>query len=495
MYNNFSKHEDIFHLTRYQACENAARTGKAKCYSPLFTVLVTSVSIFITAAVVLSILAAPPQDSAWRSLLTGSFLLALLLSPVLYLLVLRPLLRQNSELNTLQGVIEKAKKEWQDTFDSITEVITIHDTDFNIVRANRAASHKLGLSFREILGRKCYSAYHGKDEPPEFCPCFAVLKTGHPVTAEFFEPHMNCFVELKAMPRLDRNNNVIGMVHIVSDITDRKTAEQEIEKAREITESANNAKSWFLAHMSNEIRTPMNTIISTTEMVLDTNMDSTQREYMETIKQSSESLLFLLNDILDFSNVETGKLELNNDDLEIRTIIDNVTKAFVFKRMSMDVDIDYTVSPEVPAVLTGDELRIRQVLINLLSNAIKFTEKGWVRLSVRQAEDEQMLMQIKDEGNTQEIMLHFSVSDTGIGIPKAKHDLIFESFTQLGKDKTSRYSGSGLGLSIVKKLVELMGGKIWVESQEGKGAIMHFTARFGIAQQPSGHGGRDWCHS
>jgi PAS domain S-box-containing protein len=452
----------------------------SKYGSPLFVVLLTSASIFIAESVVMLIMTTLPQDFTWQTVLLDSFLLVLLVSPALYFFVLRPLLKRNAEQNNLQGIIEKAKKEWQDTFDTITDVITIHDNDFNIIRANKAATEILGLSFQEILNQKCYKTYHGKDSPPESCPACAILKGGNHSTTELFEPHLNRFIELKALPRRDENNRLIGMVQIVSDITDRKIAEQELEEAKEIAETANNAKSWFLANMSHEIRTPMNAIIGMTDLVLDTDLDKEQEEYMETIKQSSDSLLCLLNDILDFSRVEAGKLELDESELEIETIIDNVIKALTYKQESKDVDISYVISPEVPETLTGDEVRFRQIIINLISNALKFTEKGWIKVHVQRAESENMNMQMDKERNGNNIMLHFAVSDTGIGIPQAKHDLIFESFTQLDRKTTKRYGGSGLGLSIVKKLVDLMNGEVWVESEEGKGTTMHFTAWFGL---------------
>jgi len=469
--------------------ESAARGNRTKqsvpdvrlpqSSSPVFVLLLTSASIFIAEAAVISFTSTLPRFSKWQTALLDAFLLVLLVSPALYFFVLRPLLQRNAALNTLQGVIEKAKKEWQDTFDTITDIITIHDTDFNIIRANKAATETLGLSFQEILGQKCYKSYHGKDSPPESCPGCAIIQSGKPSTTELFEPHLNRFIELKALPRLDENDRVIGMVQIVSDITDRKIAAQELEEAKEIAESANNAKSWFLANMSHEIRTPMNAIIGMTDLVLDTELDEEQKEYIDTIMQSSDSLLCLLNDILDFSKIEAGKLELNESDLDIGTIIDNVIKAFTYKQSPKNVDISYAIIPDVPKNLIGDEVRFRQIIINLISNAIKFTDKGSVKLQVEPAEADTLNM---PDRTAQEIMLHFSVADTGIGIPTSKHDLIFESFTQLDKDTTKRYGGSGLGLSIVKKLVDLMGGDIWVDSEEGKGTTMHFTVRFGLAK-------------
>jgi PAS domain S-box-containing protein len=421
--------------------------------------------------------------SDWQMALLNSFLLVLLVSPALYFFVLRPLLKRNTELHNLQGIIEKAKKEWQGTFDTITDVITIHDKDFNIIRANKAATEKLGLSFQEILSQKCYKSYHGKDSPPDSCPGRAILKSGKPSTTELFEPHLDRFIELKALPRLDENNQIIGVIHIVSDITDRKIAEQELEEAKQIAESANSAKSWFLANMSHEIRTPMNAIIGMTDLVIDTDLNDEQKDYIETIKESSDSLLCLLNDILDFSKVEAGKLEMDVSDLELDTIADNVTKALSFRQEAKKLEISYTISPEVPTTLLGDEVRIRQILINLISNSIKFTKEGKITLSVERAKAEKSNMHLDKNWNERNIILHFTVSDTGIGIPQDKHDLIFESFTQLDRKTTKKYGGSGLGLSIVKKLVSLMSGDIWVESEEGKGTTMHFTAQFVLTEE------------
>ena len=279
---------------------------------------------------------------------------------------------------------------------------------------------------------------------------------------------------VRAVPIFDESGAVREWVGIHTDIDSLKQAEAAQREARDLAEAANRAKSDFLANMSHEIRTPMNGILGLTGLALETELNLEQREYLDGVMLSAESLLTIINSILDFSKIEAGKMELERIDFELRKTLEAVVRMLALRADAQELELVYDVQPEVPDALTGDPARLSQVLFNLIGNALKFTQTGEIAVLVE-----------LDENRSDAVCLQFSVSDTGVGIAPEKQSVLFEPFVQADSSTTRRYGGTGLGLAISARLVEMMGGRVWFESEGGRGSQFHFTASFDRQTAPA----------
>lgn len=260
-----------------------------------------------------------------------------------------------------------------------------------------------------------------------------------------------------------------GVTVQLAQFITRRRAEAQLIKAKEAAERADSAKTEFLAKVSHEIRTPLNGILGMTELVMGTHLDVEQLEYVSLLQSSAESLLRIVNDILDFSKMEAQKLELESIEFHLVSRIETTVRSLRVLARSKRVEVILAIAPDVPRVVVGDPGRLQQIVVNLLSNAVKFTNEGEIRVSVESCPE-------PGPGVT----LHVSVQDTGVGISPEKQSIIFQAFTQADSSTTRKFGGTGLGLAIASHLVEIMGGKIWLESAEGKGSTFHFTVKLGV---------------
>jgi PAS domain S-box-containing protein len=409
------------------------------------------------------------------------------------------------ELKCQQECAEEAQHRLADIIDFLPDATLVIDRDGKIIAWNRAIEEMSSIPAQTMLGKDSYEyaiPFYGERRPilidlvllprEEIEKKYAYIhRTGEILTGETYTPALKGgarYLYATASALHDASGNLVGAIETIRDITERKHTEEELNEAKAAAEQANHAKSAFLATMSHEIRTPMNAVIGMSGLLLDTPLNSEQREYAETIRNSGDALLAVINDILDFSKIEAGKMDLEYQPFDLRECVESALDLVAGRAVEKNLDLAYILEDDIPAGICGDVTRLRQVLLNLFSNAVKFTEQGEVVLTVKRGMK-------KDE-------LLFHVRDSGIGIPPDRMASLFQSFSQADSSTTRKYGGTGLGLAISRRLVEMMGGSIQVQSEgvPGKGSTFSFTIYAEPTQVPSRmsqkdfHGGQASLH-
>ena len=385
-----------------------------------------------------------------------------------------------TERKRAEEVIKESERRLADIINFLPDATFVIDRDSKVIAWNRAIEIMTGIKAEEILGKGNYEyaiPFYGERKPilidlvlkpqEEIESRYEeITRKNGTLVSEAYMPNLKggeVYLTGSAAALYDSDGNIAGAIESIRDITERKHAEEDLRRAKEEAESATHTKSEFLATMSHEIRTPMNAVIGMTSLLLTVDLPPEQRECVEIIHSSGEALLAVINDILDFSKIEEGRGKLEHQLFDLRECVESSMDLVASTAAEKGLHLVCTVDDDVPKNLMGDVTRLRQILVNLLSNAVKFTDAGGVDVSVIS----------QKKGDSHELC--FTVRDTGIGIPPERMSRLFKSFSQVDMSTSRKYGGTGLGLAISKRLIEMMGGKIWAESEAGKGSVFHFT--------------------
>ena len=391
-----------------------------------------------------------------------------------------------TERKRTEGALRDSEAKFRSIVETTKDWVWSADRDGHLLYSNPAVLDMLGYAPAELIGKPMLQFVD-----PSERRTVATQARRHLRAQNGWHNWLVCwrhkdggerYLESSAVPVFDAQGTLSGYRGTDHDVTAIKVFESELREAKRRAEAANQAKSEFLANMSHEIRTPMNGVIGLTRLVLGTRLSAQQSEYMELIKASADSLLRLLNEILDFSKMEARKMTLENVEFDLREELDNIVRGFGAAAAEKDLALALDVAPDVPATILADSGRLAQVLINLTSNAIKFTSSGEVMLRLKQ--------QSQSDGMAGTALLHFSVTDTGIGIAREQQRHIFDPFAQADSSTTRHFGGTGLGLAIVAQIVALMQGRLWLDSEPGHGTTFHFTipVQVGRRMQDGGAG-------
>ena len=381
-----------------------------------------------------------------------------------------------AERKKAQAEIQKLSRNFSDFLESTSDLVYLKDTELRYMACSKPLSDMLGYTdWRDIIGKTEAEVQNENsrirfNEEPEK----QIIEKGSEIelTEDIIKlDDESGWVNTIKKPLKSDEGKIVGILSISRDITKMKNAEAALAKAKEEAEEATRAKSDFLANMSHEIRTPMNAIIGMSHLALKTDLDPKQYDYLKKIDVSAKSLLGIINDILDFSKIEAGKLDIESLDFRLEEVLDNTATVAGIRTQEKKLELLFKIDPSVPTTLIGDPLRLGQILINLSNNAVKFTDKGQIIVST----------ELLRKDNSQ-VTLKFSVHDTGIGMTAEQVDKLFQPFSQADSSTTRKYGGTGLGLTISKRLVNMMGGEIWVESTPGLGSTFSFSANFSIGK-------------
>jgi len=386
-----------------------------------------------------------------------------------------------SDRKKAESALKESERLLASIINFLPDATLVIDKEGRIISWNQSMEKMTGVKSEQILGKGDYEyalPFYGERRPMlidavrgldrNFEKNYEIIKRQEDGTidAEVYIPNLRgneTYLLGSASALYDSEGNYRGAIESIRDITERKRAEEDLHRSKERAESATRAKSEFLANMSHEIRTPMNAVIGMTGLLLDEDLTENQRKDVEIIRRSGDTLLTIINNILDLTKIETEMIELERQPFDLHDCLEASLDMVAMDANRKGLETEYTIEDHVPAVIQGDPTRINQILINLLNNAVKFTEKGKISISVSG--------EAVEGGNYR---IHFAIKDTGIGIPEDKMDRLFQSFCQVDASTARRYGGTGLGLAISKRLAELMGGTIWVESEVGKGSTFHF---------------------
>jgi len=385
------------------------------------------------------------------------------------------LFQKNEELELSKDELEQ----YRSAIDAFC-IVAVTDSDGVILEANEKFCEISGYSKEELLGKTHRIVKSGIHPKEYFEGMWATISSGKTWRGEICnrskDGHLY-YVDTLIMPFHNADGKITRYIAIRHDITNRKMIAIELKRLAKEAQLASEAKALFLANMSHEIRTPMNAIIGMTGLMLDKQMDKEHREFIDIIRQSGEQLLSLINDILDFSKIESGYMELESLPVDWHECVESSLDLVSGQASQKKLDMIYWIDPQVPSSFLGDVTRLRQVLVNLLSNGVKFTDKGEILVSCA-------LKQSSVEGE-EKTLLHVTVRDSGVGISEEARGKLFQIFTQIDPSTTRKHGGTGLGLAISKRLIELMGGRIWVESELGKGSSFQFEIPITAVNAPS----------
>ena len=388
----------------------------------------------------------------------------------------KTLAQEIKEKNEIQKMLQFSEESFRAVLESTNNSIAVWDRDYKIVYANQAAIDLVNSTRDKVLGRPIPEVLR---HLPEFMKNWIkrsdqVFESGEALkNTDVTEINSRRIVsDTLLAPVFDKDGDLFAVSMFFRDITDREKAQEELRIAKEAAETANQAKSEFLANMSHDIRTPMTSILGMADLLSETPLNEEQQRYLQIFKSAGTSLLNLINDIIDLSKIERDHIQIENIDFDLLEIVETTIEMFSVKAHEKGLELAYRIQPEIPGVLIGDPARLRQILVNLIGNAVKFTHRGEIALHIERAKTD------RETSLDNLVDLQFSVRDTGIGIDKNSLDHVFETFQQADSSTTREYGGTGLGLTISKRLVELQNGKIWVTSEIGVGTTFFFTLGF-----------------